>query len=126
MKFIIGGAYQGKKTFAKAKYDIQNEEIWICSRENPSVDWNRPCISNLEEFVFCCISNGENPLEEVKQHRDKLKNSILICRDIFCGVVPMNAQERKWREETGRLCSYLAEEADTVTRIYCGLEQKLK
>jgi len=33
---------------------------------------------------------------------------------------------RAWRDMTGRLCAYLSSEADSVTRMFCGLEQKLK
>ena len=29
-------------------------------------------------------------------------------------------------EETRRLCQYLAGQADRVSRIFCGLEQRLK
>ena len=50
----------------------------------------------------------------------------MICQDIFCGVVPMGAELRAWRQDTGRLCQYLAGEADRVSRIFCGLEQRLK
>jgi len=38
----------------------------------------------------------------------------------------MGADVREWRQATGRLCQYLAAEADQVIRIFCGLEQKLK
>ena len=52
--------------------------------------------------------------------------SFLICCDIFCGVVPMGADMRAWRDMTGRLCAYLSGEAQGVFRLFCGLEQKLK
>ncbi len=49
-----------------------------------------------------------------------------ICRDMFCGVVPMGAETRAWRQDTGRLTQYLSREAEHVSRIFCGLEQRLK
>ena len=51
---------------------------------------------------------------------------IFICEDIFCGVVPLGADMRAWREMTGRMCSFLSSEAENVTRVFCGLEQVLK
>jgi adenosyl cobinamide kinase/adenosyl cobinamide phosphate guanylyltransferase len=50
----------------------------------------------------------------------------LILQDIFCGVVPMGAENRAWRQRTGRLAQYLSKEATQVSRIFCGLEQRLK
>ena len=42
------------------------------------------------------------------------------------GVVPMGAENRAWRQRTGRLSQYLSREADRVSRIFCGLELRLK
>ena len=65
-------------------------------------------------------------LDSFKKHRSEWINSILICQDIFCGVVPLGADMRAWRDMTGRLCAYLSSEAESVTRMFCGLEQRLK
>ena len=54
------------------------------------------------------------------------KNAVLICRDISAGIVPMDAEQRAWREAVGRYLSALAADADTVTRVFCGLPQQLK
>ena len=79
-----------------------------------------------EEFTLWCVRNGKDATEIFKENRDKWANSVLICMDIFCGVVPMGADMRAWRDMTGRLCAYLSSEAETVTRMFCGLEQRLK
>ena len=55
-----------------------------------------------------------------------LSEKILICEDISCGVVPMDAEAREWREAVGRMNAVLAAQADTVTRIFCGLPLELK
>ena len=55
-----------------------------------------------------------------------LSEKILICEDISCGVVPMDAEAREWREAVGRMNAALAAQADTVTRIFCGLPLELK
>lgn len=54
------------------------------------------------------------------------KDSIIICTDISCGVVPVDDELRRWREETGFMLNYLSQNADSVTRIFFGLEQRLK
>lgn len=124
MKLIIGGAYQGKTEYAKEKFGFVDNDIFVC--ENAEIDFSKPCIDNIEKFTFVCVKAGIDPVEYFKQHCSEWQNSILICQDIFCGVVPMGAENRAWRQQTGRLCQYLSKEADTVTRIFCGMEQKLK
>ena len=125
MDFIIGGAYQGKLTFAKNKYGLKDDDIFTCT-EDGRVDFTAWCVRHIEEFTFWCVRNGEDPVAYFKEHRTAWENSVLICRDIFCGVVPMETEMRAWREQTGRLCAYLSGEAQSVSRIFCGLEQKLK
>lgn len=124
MKLIIGGAYQGKRAFAKAAFHLAEEGIFTCDGE--TMDFSAPCIDKIEEFTLACVKAGADPVELFRQTREQWKDSILICQDIFCGVVPVDAQLRQWRQETGRLCQYLTRNADSVSRIFCGLEQKLK
>lgn len=125
MELIIGGAYQGKLTLAKQKYGSAESDIYTCT-EASGIQFGAKCINKLEEFTLWCVRNEKDATEIFRAHRDEWKNSILICQDIFCGVVPMGADLRAWREMTGRLCAYLSNEAETVTRVFCGLEQKLK
>ncbi|MBE6878239.1 MAG: cobalamin biosynthesis protein CobU [Ruminococcaceae bacterium] len=124
MKLIIGGAYQGKTCYAKEKYNLTEDDIHICN--GTEIDFSKKCIDNLEQFTCYCVKNDIEPVEYFKQHREQWQNSIIISRDIFCGVVPMGADNRRWRQQTGRLCQYLSQEAESVVRIFCGLEQKLK
>ena len=100
MVFIFGGAYQGKTDFAKEAFSLAEGDIFSCS--------------------------GTDPVEYFRVHRGEWEESILICRDMFCGVVPMGAETRAWRQDTGRLTQYLSREAEHVSRIFCGLEQRLK
>ncbi len=55
-----------------------------------------------------------------------LSHDAVILDEVGCGVVPIDAFERIWREEVGRLCCALAERAQKVVRIVCGLPQTLK
>ena len=124
MILIIGGAYMGKLTFAKETYGFIQEQICDCTETEP--DYSSPCITHLEDYVYGCIQREEDPVENFRNNRDLWENSILICRDISGGIVPMDKQQRLWRINTGRLCQYLSKEADKVSRIFCGLEQRLK
>ncbi len=83
-------------------------------------------MDNIETFTLACTRAGIDPVEYFRMHRGEWEESILICRDMFCGVVPMGAETRAWRQDTGRLTQYLSREAEHVSRIFCGLEQRLK
>lgn len=132
MNLIIGGAYQGKLDCAKRTFGIKDEEIFTCT-EQEDIAFGARCIDRLEEYTLRCVRQNEkdpdgevDAVEVFRRNRDAWQDCVLICADIFCGVVPMGADMRAWREMTGRLCAYLAGEAETVTRVFCGLEQRLK
>ena len=125
MIFIIGGAYQGKLEFAKKSYSLTDAEICTCT-EDTGIEFGARCLYNIQEYTLWCVRNGVDAAEVFRENRTKWEDSILICEDIFCGVVPLGKEMRAWREMTGRLCAYLSAEAKSVSRIFCGLEQKLK
>ena len=125
MDLIIGGAYQGKLEYARKKYSLSVDDIFTCS-ENKKVDFGKRCIYNIENYTLWCVTNNIDAIAFFKEHKDEWQSSILICEDIFCGVVPIEKEMRAWREMTGKLCAYLSCEAEHVVRMFCGLEQKLK
>ena len=124
MVLIIGGAYQGKREWARIEYGLTDGEIFTC--QAAEIDFSRRCIDRLEEFTLTCVRGGLDPVAYFEERAGEWQDSVLICQDISCGVVPMSTELRLWRNETGRLCQYLARRAERVSRIFCGLEQRLK
>lgn len=124
MVLIIGGAYQGKLDYAKEAFSLTEEDIFTCS--GTEIDFSKPCIDGIEAFTYACVQQGMDPIACFASNQPKWQNSILICRDLSSGVVPLESELRRWRQVTGRLCQYLSREANQVSRIFCGLEQRLK
>ncbi len=124
MNLIIGGAYQGKRDFAKTAFSLKESDIYTCT--GSGIDFSFPCIDCIEEFTLACVREGKDPISIFQVHQGEWADSTLICQDIFCGVVPMEADLRKWRNVTGQLCQYLSKNAQRVSRIFCGLEQRLR
>ena len=124
MKLIIGGAWQGKTEYAKEKFSLCDKDIFCC--ESAQINFDTRCIDNLEKFTFECVKNNVDATAFFKENYTKWQDKVIICQDIFCGVVPLGVENRAWRQQTGRLCQYLSQQAETVTRIFCGMEQKLK
>ena len=65
-------------------------------------------------------------LEPLPSLKDLLNYEVVICDEVGCGVVPVEPAQRARREAVGRLCCRLAERAERVERIFCGLPMVLK
>lgn len=119
---IVGGACQGKREYAQKAFGLNEREIlpWNEEREGAS------CIADLHLRVRACLEKGLTQQEVLEKLPPFCQGKIVLCDDIFCGVVPLGALERQWREVTGRLLCMLAQEADSVIRMQCGLPQAIK
>ena len=114
MKLIIGGAYQGKLTWAVERFGLTPD--MLC---------------NLDRG-FQPGKRGYYPLEALTRAGGAVspdrfpEDAIVISREVGSGVVPMDAAERAWRERHGALLQQLSRRSETVIRIFCGLPQQLK
>ncbi len=132
MRLIFGGAYQGKLDYAREKYHLTDGDIFFCSAEEdcdpagPFIGFSGKAVCGLEEFVLNCVRSGLEAKDYLEAHRSEWKDMIFICTDISSGVVPFEKEPRAWREMVGRTLVYLGKEAEEVTRLFCGLPQKIK
>ena len=119
MILIIGGAYQGKLDHAKKEYGLNENDIFECTEEK-DLDLSKRCFYHFEKYLMYCYRNHISPV--LAPGEDK----IIIADDIFCGVVPLGAEIRGWRDLCGRSLSAVTAKADHVIRVFCGLPQVLK
>lgn len=124
MNLILGGAYQGKLTWAAEKYGLSPDDIWDLTRGIPETP--HCCYIHLEALTWEAAKAEETAVGLLEALRPHLAETILISREIGAGVVPMDATERLWREIHGQVLQALAKQAHTVTRIFCGLPEVLK
>lgn len=117
MILVTGGAAQGKLAWALAHSGYTAEQA------SPSLADPAPILTRLEETVRAALARGEDPMALLPA---LLGKEYVLCRDVGCGIVPADPSERRWREETGRLCCGLAEGAEGVVRLWWGLPQWLK
>ena len=122
MVLITGGAYQGKVDYALEKFNLSRKDIYTCSRDKVELPEGAGIINNVEELVRACLDNGRDPLKYLAA-RNK---SVMIVNDISCGLVPMDAEDRAYREAVGRTTIYLATEALAVVRVFAGIGKRLK
>ena len=120
MELIIGGACQGKKEYAISHFGLKDSEIFTCT-EDEDLNLTARCIDHLERYLRRCTAEDREPAAPEAFRKD----AVLICEDITCGIVPINALDRKWRELTGRYLQRLTGAGADVTRVFCGFAQKL-
>ncbi|MPN41756.1 hypothetical protein SDC9_189311 [bioreactor metagenome] len=126
MIVIFGGAYQGKLEYAKKTYGLTDQDLFFCREDTDRVDFSRKAICYLDSFIYAMISRGEDPFEYLKKHAELLSDKIIICNDLSCGIVPTDPLMRRFREENGRILSYLCQNAGHVIRIFCSLPLTMK
>lgn len=123
MIFIFGGAYQGKLDYALENFEI--ETVCDCS-DGRAPDFDKDVAYGLEGFVRKCAREGSDAVELFRQSREQWRDRVLIMTDVSGGIVPIDAETRKYREMNGRTMTYLAGEAEQVIRVFCGIGKKVK
>lgn len=128
MVLIIGGAYQGKLDYAKEEYGLTDSDVFTCEEGSTAVGFDEKIVDHFERYVLALIKAGQVPERAVGMQirANRYKGRIIICDDISQGVVPMDKTERAWREGVGRTMVKVAQQADKVVRVFCGLPVVLK
>lgn len=122
MILVIGGAKQGKLLYTMKKWGVSPEQI---ATDFENAEKTR-VFHNFQQAVQNSLRAGENPIKKLEYLIDCNPDLIVLCDEVGCGVVPMDREERIWRETVGRLCCRMAEEAEAVYRVFCGIPMRLK
>ncbi len=107
MIFITGPLYSGKKEYAR--------RLLGCSREELK---DRAVWDAQDQAKDCADLN--NLADELARYE------VVIATEVGGGVVPVDPAERAAREAAGRLSVLLAQRAQRVVRVFCGLPMELK
>lgn len=125
MILILGGAYQGKLTWAAEQYNIPQEDCWDLRRGLPRDP--SPCLYHLEDLTRAAAASGSTASALLEALLPCLTPDCrVIAREVGSGVVPMDPEERFWRELHGQVIRALAAKSEHVIRIFCGLPEVLK
>lgn len=120
MRMYIGGAYQGKLSYAK--------------QQNPGLKWRDGASCTLEELLeadgvyrFQEFIRNHKEIEDLAERLIQGNPKLVIVTDeIGYGLVPVEEEARNFRERTGRICTKLAEHCESVERIVCGLPTRIR
>lgn len=131
MKLIIGGACQGKTAYLTDQFGISKEYI-LDGGKMAEMGLNRrkmAAVNHLHLYIRKCLEKGNTQQEiqtEILSWLEEVPDLILVSDEIGYGIVPMDAFEREYREAAGRICCMLAQKADMVIRVCCGLGNVIK
>lgn len=117
---ITGGAYQGKKKYAVNYYGISENDMKNGKNCSISDLSNTKCIYNFQYLT------KKYSIDDIKKAIFENPDIIIISDIIGEGIIPIEKSERIWRENTGKLCCWIAEKSVSVTRVSCGIGQIIK
>ena len=128
MNLIIGGYAQGKLNYVLQKYGLEAGSVWdgVMPTEDVLLSGKTVIINHFHNYIKACIGVGGCPEQEVTAWLERCQDCIIISDEIGNGIVPIDAQEREYRERTGRILVELAGKAEEVVRVICGQGQKIK
>ena len=106
MIFVTGPLYAGKRAYIQAALGWDEAEL------------SRRAVWDVQERV-----DAKDPAALAGELSGC---EVVIATEVGGGVVPADPAERARRERAGRLACLLAQRAETVVRVCCGLPQLLK
>ncbi len=126
MIFITGGAFQGKRELAADMLKIDKSQIVsgeTCSREQLA---NAVCVSDYQLFIAKLLKENIDPVGFTEELIEKTNIKAIIMNEVGCGIIPIEKDERKWRELVGMTGCMIAQRAEAVIRVSCGIPVYLK
>ena len=126
MKLIIGGTFQGKTAFACRQTGISLEQAADGMTCEYDAIYHVPMIYHFHEYVKRRMQDGleyKNLPAEILKKNPQL---VIVSNELGYGVVPIEAFDRRYREDTGRICCELAAASEEVWRVYCGIGTPIK
>lgn len=120
MTLIIGGRCAGKyQELIKLGY----------TKSDIGTDFNSKAIYKLNDLVKSMLEDNSDPVYNIKrilENSSGFKTETVVCDEVGAGIVPMNKSDREYREAVGRVCTLIADHADSVIRVYAGIAVKIK
>lgn len=148
MHFVFGGAFNGKAKWIKERYRSRYPNLDWRSAYDPAFNLeqfetvetfsNGTVLEGIENYVKEKLSEEKN-IDKLRSHLNELlttwiqweqkqteRTLILIGNDLSKGVVPIDKNDRLWRDVAGWFYQDIAKNADRVDLIWYGIAKRLK
>ena len=133
MILITGGAGQGKTAYIRKEY----QGIQVCSLEQVQdlsgildalrmPDTEIACVTHLHRLIRYMLMQGMDTDAYIRQMADAHPDLIVAMDQVGSGIIPMERAKRQYREAVGRAGCILAERAERVVLLVCGIATVIK
>ena len=123
MILITGGAYQGKTSYVQAHFSDAVTDGAVCSFDDAAC---AKILNNYHILVRRLLDAGADAEAFTEAVCKANPDCIILIDEIGSGIIPLEKPERIWRETVGRCGCMLAENADSVIRLVCGIPTAIK
>lgn len=143
MHFITGGAFNGKRAWVKKTYQVEQDNSWLSAYENDPLPRN---VNHHHDFlilegieIWLKLLSEQFNLQQSREMWNSCLNAwlewekgtvsrhvIVIGTDITKGIVPLEKENRMWRDLTGWAYQDTAAKAEKVDVIWYGINQTIK
>ncbi|MBY0121186.1 bifunctional adenosylcobinamide kinase/adenosylcobinamide-phosphate guanylyltransferase [Bacillus sp. S/N-304-OC-R1] len=143
MHFVTGGAFNGKSKWVTEYYKLkETPHLWISGYRNESVEIDfHPqlfvILEGIEIFLKGLAAQHEINIAREKwqmlltewskwENEAQGRQIILIGTDMNKGIVPIRAEDRKWRDFTGWAYQDTARLSERTDVIWYGISRRIK
>ncbi|MBE6014454.1 MAG: hypothetical protein E7241_03710 [Lachnospiraceae bacterium] len=128
MVMVTGGHGQGQNDLAAELINKINTtgkvaDCGSCGFDEPL---SAAFIKDYHRLVKRLIEEGEDPADYTSKLIEANPQAVITVDEVGCGVVPIEASAREYRETVGRVSCLIAAASDEVYRMYCGIPTKIK
>lgn len=126
MIMITGGAFQGKRGCLTRLYGIADGDILNGAECDLDEVFTAAAVADYHELVRRLLKENIDAVEFTEKLCRENPSAAVIINEIGCGIIPLEKSERIYREEVGRAGCIIAENSDTVIRVFCGIPEAIK
>ena len=126
MWLITGGMYQNKLEYAMEISGIAIDEVADGATCELKEIYTKKIVDNFNLLIKRLLKD-EADVYELVENIVKLNPDIVIITDeLGCGIVPIDAFDRRYREISGRIACEIAKKSSQVHRVVCGIGTVIK
>ena len=126
MILIFGGVYQGKLNYALQRFGLTEDDVAYCVEGDAANPSGKRIVNEIDKWILALLRANMDVVQNTRQFLGENPDSIIICNDISCGIVPTDPILRRWREEVGIFMGMASQWSNEVIRLYCGIPTILK
>lgn len=126
LQIVIGGKAQGKLSYVLEQSEYKKEDVYDGENRKPGEKIKAGVMNHFHLYIRKALREHYDMDELVNDIISCRGDLVLLCDEVGSGVVPLDAFERHYREQVGRVMCRLTGSADKVIRVQCGIGTILK